>query len=237
MGHPRVQHTLGLLLPLLGLFVPALDLQLVGQVVTAQAALLSLAPPDHVRLAVPDFISSLGRLVIPKDAQDPVLPGLAPVLSALLSAGPWLVQQQALEAVTHFAQGTCHEAAVPQCLGSEDVRSRVVAFLEKGGLAAETAGTRLERVRRERRVLAVPLAAAAAGTPSEPPAKRACPGAPEAALWAALQAAGQALGTLESLLRAGPAPGWLPAPLAALLRRAEALGRLLQPRRDLAGPS
>ncbi|XP_054977657.1 uncharacterized protein C1orf112 homolog isoform X2 [Sorex araneus] len=237
LGHPRVQHTLGLLLPLLGLLVPALDLQLVGQVVTAQAALLRLGPPDHVRLAVPDFVLSLGRLVIPKDAQDAVVPGLASVLRLLLAAGPWLLEQQALEAFTHFAQGTCHEEAVPRCLGSEDVRTRVVAFLEKSGLGEETAAARLERVKRERSVFAAPLAAAAAEPPSEPPAKRACPGPPEAPLRAALQAAGQALGTLESLLRAGPTPGWLPAQLTVLLRRTEALGRLLQPRRDLAGPS
>lgn len=64
--------------------------------------------------------------------------------------------------------------------------------------------------------------------PLQPPAKRACPVGPsEAAYWAALQAATEALDSLESLVGAGPAPSWLPAQLTALLRRTEALGRLL----------
>ncbi|XP_055964555.1 FIGNL1-interacting regulator of recombination and mitosis [Sorex fumeus] len=228
MGHPRGQHTLGLLLPLLGLFIPKLDLQLISRVLTAQAVLLRLAPPDHVRLAVPDFVSSLGRLVIPEDAQDLILPGLAAVLALLLADGPWLLEQQALEAFTRFAEGTSHEEVVPQCLRAEGMKARVVAFLEKSGLREETAAARLERVKREKCVYAAPLAAgAAAESPLEPPAKRACPGLPEATLRAALQAASQALDTLESLLCVGPAPGWVAAQLTPLLRRAEALGRLL----------
>lgn len=34
-----------------------------------QASLLKLEPPDHVRLAVLDFVSSLGKLVISPDIQ------------------------------------------------------------------------------------------------------------------------------------------------------------------------
>lgn len=44
------------------------------QVVTTQTALLRLEPPDHIRLALLDFVSSLGRLSISKDTQVPLSP-------------------------------------------------------------------------------------------------------------------------------------------------------------------
>ncbi|KAF4018388.1 hypothetical protein G4228_010396 [Cervus hanglu yarkandensis] len=69
IGQPYVQQTLSLLLPLLGFFIQALDPQLISQVITLQTSLLKLEPPDHVRLAFLDFLSSLGKLFIPQTIQ------------------------------------------------------------------------------------------------------------------------------------------------------------------------
>ncbi|KAJ8789095.1 hypothetical protein J1605_005018 [Eschrichtius robustus] len=68
-GQPYVQQTLSLLLPLLGFFIQILDPQLISQVITLQTSLLKSEPPDHVRLAVLDFLSSLGKLFIPQAIQ------------------------------------------------------------------------------------------------------------------------------------------------------------------------
>lgn len=81
------------------------------QVVTTQTALLRLEPPDHIRLALLDFVSSLGRLSISKDTQDKVLPSLASTLDLLLADGTWLLEQHALEAFTKFAEVTLN----PSC--------------------------------------------------------------------------------------------------------------------------
>lgn len=39
------------------------------QVFALQSSLLQLHPPDHVRLAVVDFLSSMGKVFIPQEAQ------------------------------------------------------------------------------------------------------------------------------------------------------------------------
>lgn len=211
------------------------------QVVTTQTALLRLEPPDHIRLALLDFVSSLGRLSISKDTQDKVLPSLASTLDLLLADGTWLLEQHALEAFTKFAEGTSHEEIVPQCLSSEAVKNKIVSFLEKTELVKETADARVARVKREKCIFRGPLVgitAGAAESPLEPPAKRACTAGP---LEAALQAAEGALDTLEELLAMGPAPGWLPAQLRVLLRRIEMLNRLSEdphdPQRNHGGPT
>ncbi|XP_023393353.1 uncharacterized protein C1orf112 isoform X2 [Pteropus vampyrus] len=68
-GQPCVQQALSLLLPLLGSFIQTLDPPLISQVVTLQASLLQSEPPDHVRLAVLDFVSSLGKLLLSEALQ------------------------------------------------------------------------------------------------------------------------------------------------------------------------
>ncbi|VFV32989.1 Hypothetical predicted protein [Lynx pardinus] len=68
-GQPYVQQTLSLLLSLLGFFIQTLDPHLISQVVTLQTSLLKLEPPDHVCLAVLDFVSSLGNFFIPQAIQ------------------------------------------------------------------------------------------------------------------------------------------------------------------------
>lgn len=57
------------------------------QVVTTQTALLRLEPPDHIRLALLDFVSSLGRLSISKDTQVPL--GPVGLMTPGLEVGWW----------------------------------------------------------------------------------------------------------------------------------------------------
>ncbi|ELK16297.1 hypothetical protein PAL_GLEAN10017828 [Pteropus alecto] len=198
-------------------------------VVTLQASLLQSQPPDHVRLAVLDFVSSLGKLLLSEALQDKILPGLSCVFALLLADGNWLLEHHAVEAFTHFAEGTNHEAIVPECLRSEETKNKVVSFLEKTGLVDETAAARAERVKQEKALLwassaRTPLAAER--PPLQPHAKRARPGRPLGEEYgAALQAAVRALDAIESLLHQAPAPDGLLSELEMLQGRIDELKR------------
>ncbi|XP_029790854.1 uncharacterized protein C1orf112 homolog isoform X2 [Suricata suricatta] len=149
-GQPYVQQTLSLLFSLLGFLVQVLDPHLISQVVTLQSSLLRLEPPDHVCLAVLDFVSSLGKCFIPQAVQDKILPSLSSIFASLLSDRNWMLEQHTLEAFTQFAEGTNHEEIVPRCLCSEEVKTKVVCFLEKTGFTDETTTARIERVKQEK---------------------------------------------------------------------------------------
>lgn len=230
VSQPCVQWTLSLLLPLLGFFIQTLEPQLISQVVTLQASLLTLEPPDHVRLAMLDFVSSVGKLSLSQDIQDTILPSMSSVFALLLADRTWLLEQHALEAFTQFAEETNHEEIVPRCLSSEETKNKVVSFLEKTGFAEETAAARVERVKQEKRLFWEPLAngtlEAAEWSSLQPLAKRArVEGAMEAAYRAAVQAATGALEAVGALLQKAPAPGWLPAEMAQLQATIQALRR------------
>uniref|UniRef100_A0A8B9FP30 Chromosome 1 open reading frame 112 n=1 Tax=Amazona collaria TaxID=241587 RepID=A0A8B9FP30_9PSIT len=128
---PCLQQTLCLLLHLLEFFIQALDAQLITQVFALQSSLFQLDPPDHVRLAMVDFLSSMGKVFIPQEAQRQVVPQLLCLFASLLADQTWLIHQHALEAFTHFAEETSHEDVVPQCLNSEETKNKVVSFLAK----------------------------------------------------------------------------------------------------------
>uniref|UniRef100_A0A8D0EPW7 Chromosome 1 open reading frame 112 n=1 Tax=Strix occidentalis caurina TaxID=311401 RepID=A0A8D0EPW7_STROC len=128
---PCLQQTLCLLLHLLEFFIQALDAQLIIQVFALQSSLFQLDPPDHVRLAMVDFLSSMGKVFIPQEAQRQVIPQLSCLFASLLADQTWLIHQHALEAFTHFAEETSHEDVVPQCLNSEETKNKVVSFLAK----------------------------------------------------------------------------------------------------------
>lgn len=224
-SQPYVQETLSLLLPLLGFFIQMLDPQLISQVMLSQISLLKLEPPDHVRLAVLDFASSLGKLFISQATQDKILPNL---FALLLADSNWLLEQHALEAFTQFAEGTNHEEIVPQCLSSEETKNKVVSFLEKTGFVDETAAAKVERVKRERGIFWAPLAniteEAVKWSSLQPPTKRARHEFPsEEEYRSALQAAVGALEAVELLVHKSPAPDWLLMELEALQERMEKL--------------
>ncbi|XP_026511924.1 uncharacterized protein C1orf112-like [Terrapene carolina triunguis] len=130
-SQPCLQQTLCLLLPLLEFFIQTLDPQLITQVFAMQTSLLELDPPDHVRLAALDLLSSMGKLFMPQEIQGQVIPKLSHLFASLLADKTWLIYQHALEAFTQFAETTKHEDVVPQCLNSEETKNKVVCFLAK----------------------------------------------------------------------------------------------------------
>ncbi|XP_035953860.1 FIGNL1-interacting regulator of recombination and mitosis isoform X4 [Halichoerus grypus] len=229
-GQPYVQQTLSLLLPLLGFFVQTLDPHLISQVVTLQTSLLKLEPPDHVCLAVLDFVSSLGKFFIPQAFQDKILPSLSSIFASLLADRNWIVEQHTLEAFTQFAEGTNHEEIVPRCLRSEDTKNKVVSFLEKTGFVDETAAARVERVKQEKGIFREHLAKVAVEEAKwsslQPYAKRPRREFPlEEEYRSALQAASGALEAIESLLQKSPAPEWLLLKMEMLQERIDELKR------------
>ncbi|XP_067584696.1 FIGNL1-interacting regulator of recombination and mitosis isoform X2 [Pseudorca crassidens] len=227
-GQPYVQQTLCLLLPLLGFFIQTLDPQLISQVITLQTSLLKSEPPDHVHLAVLDFLSSLGKLFIPQAIQDKILPHLSSVFALLLADRNWLLEQHSLEAFTQFAEGTNHEEIVPQCLSSEETKKKVVSFLEKTGFVEETAAARVERVKQEKGTFWEPFAKVtveeAKKSALQPSAKRARHELPlEEEYRSALQAATAALEAMELLLQKSPPPDWLLTKMETLQERIDKL--------------
>nr|XP_035135800.1 uncharacterized protein C1orf112 homolog isoform X2 [Callithrix jacchus] len=194
---PYVQQTFSLLLPLLGFFIQTLDPKLIIQVVTLQTSLLKLEPPDYVRLAMLDFVSSLGKLFIP-------------------------------EAI----QGTNHEEMVPQCLSSEEIKNKVVSFLEKTGFVDETESAKVERVKQEKGIFWEPCANVtvdeAKRSSLQPYAKKARHEFPwEEEYRSALHTIAGALEATESLLQKGPAPAWLLMEMEVLQERMDKLKRYI----------
>ncbi|XP_012871116.1 PREDICTED: uncharacterized protein C1orf112 homolog isoform X3 [Dipodomys ordii] len=229
-SQPYVQQTLSLLLPILGFFVQSVDPQLISQVVSLQTSLLKLEPADHVRFAVLDFVSSLGKLFIPQVIQDKILPNLSCIFALLLADRNWLLEQHTLEAFTQFAEGTHHEEIVPQCVSSEEIKNKVVTFLEKSGCVDEDEAAKVERVKQEKAVFWVPFAevteAAMKRSSLQPSAKRARHDLPlEEEYRSALQAATRALDATESLIQKTPAPAWLLMEMETLQQRIERLKR------------
>ncbi|XP_023574995.1 uncharacterized protein C1orf112 homolog isoform X3 [Octodon degus] len=228
---PCVQQTFGLLLSLLGFFVETLHPQLICQVVTLQTSLLKFEPPDHVCLAMVDFLSSLGKLFIPHTLQvNKILPYLSCILALLLADKNWLLEQHTLEAFTQFAEGTNHEEIVPQCLSSEETKNKVVSFLEKTGFIEETEAAKVERVKQEKDIFREPSAKVSVEVTKwsslQTCTKRARHEFPlEEQYRSALQTAEKGLEVTESLLQKAPAPPWLLAEMEALQARIEQLKR------------
>ncbi|XP_036057708.1 uncharacterized protein C1orf112 homolog isoform X2 [Onychomys torridus] len=228
ISQPYVQQAFSLLLQLLAFFIQTVDPQLISQVVTLLTSLLKLEPPDHVSLAALDFISSLGRLFIPQAIQDKVLPNLSCIFALLLANKNWLLEQHTLEAFTQFAEGTNHEDIVPQCLNSEEIKNKVVAFLEKTGLVDETEAAIVDHAKKKKGTFWEPAAKVTGGEANglalQPCTKRARHELPfEEEYRLAFQAAAGALETTEMLLQQAPAPDWLVVELEALQEKIEKL--------------
>ncbi|KAI1236512.1 hypothetical protein IHE44_0014762, partial [Lamprotornis superbus] len=215
---PCLQKTLCLLLHLLEFFIQALDAQLMTQVFALQSSLLQLHPPDHVRLAMVDFLSSMGNVFIPQEAQRQVVPQLSCLFASLLADQTWLIHQHALEAFTHFAEETRHEDVVPWCLNSEEAKNKVVNFLAKTRQVEETREARTERLKQERitwsaQALKVDGELELRG---EPVAKRACHPPSEEQYKEAVGTMEGAVEAVKLLLQKGSPPGWLAVKLEAL---------------------
>uniref|UniRef100_A0A8B9SH01 Chromosome 1 open reading frame 112 n=1 Tax=Anas platyrhynchos TaxID=8839 RepID=A0A8B9SH01_ANAPL len=206
---PCLQQTLCLLLRLLEFFIQALDAQLITQVFALQSSLFQLDPPDHVRLAMLDFLSSVGKVFIPQEAQRQVIPQLSFLFASLLADQTWLIHQHALEAFRHFAEETIHEDVVPQCLNSEEIKNKVVNFMAKVRQAEETTEARIERLKQERITCSAHFTKMARELEStgEPLAKRACHPPSEEQYKSAIGTIEGAVEAVKLLLQKGSPPG------------------------------
>ncbi|XP_008944014.1 PREDICTED: uncharacterized protein C1orf112 homolog [Merops nubicus] len=215
---PCLQQMLCLLLHLLEFFVQALDAQLITQVFALQCSLFQLGPPDHVRLAMVGFLSSMGKVFIPQEAQRQVVPQLSCLFASLLADQTWLIHQHALEAFTHFAEETSHEDIVPQCLNSEETKNKVVSFLAKTSQVEETTEARTERMKQERITCSAQFMKMDGELEStgEPLAKRVCHPPSEEQYKAAVGTMERAVEAMKLLLQKGSAPAWLAVKLEAL---------------------
>ncbi|XP_062436874.1 FIGNL1-interacting regulator of recombination and mitosis isoform X1 [Rhea pennata] len=215
---PCLQQTLCLLLHLLEFFIQTLSAQLITQVFALQSSLFQLDPPDHVRLAMLDFLSSMGKVFIPQEAQRQVVPQLSCLFASLLADKAWLIHQHALEAFTRFAEETSHEEVVPQCLNSEEIKNKVVSFLAKTRQVEETTEARTERVKRERIIHSAHFLKKTGELESagEPLAKRVCHPPSEEQYKSAVGTIERAVEAVKLLLQKGSPPAWLAVKLEAL---------------------
>ncbi|XP_042307343.1 uncharacterized protein C1orf112 homolog isoform X2 [Sceloporus undulatus] len=217
---PHLQQTFCLMFRLLQLFIQMLEPQMLIQIFTLQTSLIELNPPDHVLIAVLDFLSSVGKTFILSDFQAQVLPELCCVFAALLAYNNWIIQQHAIEVFTQFAEETSHEDILPQCLNSEEIKSKVIDFLSKTHHIEESAEARAERMKEENILLSSHLMEAIAETKRslilEPSAKRTCYSPSEVQYRSAIETAERTLEVVKLLLQKGPPPIWLAKKLEAL---------------------
>ncbi|XP_069497404.1 FIGNL1-interacting regulator of recombination and mitosis isoform X2 [Ambystoma mexicanum] len=232
-----LHQTVSLLAPLLGIHAQSVESQLIIQAVSFQTSLLQLDPPDYVHFAVLYFLICLGKLFIPQDVQSSVLPKLSTLFAALLSNPSWLIHQHSLEAFTQFAEETSHEEIVPQSLNREEIKNRVVDFLNKTNPSAETFEARLERVKQENTILQKYIVQMESGhvedLTAKPSVKRARHEYPHKNPYESeMETAEGALKALLLLLQNVPPPDWLSLRLQDLqtlltsLKRAEKLKKV-----------
>ncbi|KAM4722850.1 FIGNL1-interacting regulator of recombination and mitosis [Rhinophrynus dorsalis] len=221
LSQPYLQQTLCLSLSLLSFTIQTLEPTLLMQVMSLLSSLSQEDPSTHVRLAMIDFLSVLGKIFIPPEAQATVLPKISSLFSLLLTDSTWLVKQHTFEAFTQFAEETSHEQVVPQSLGSEETKSQVISFLNKTLSATEAEVTRIERLKQEKKVLDTFFIGNTQrhvdNVALEPLSKRSrLADSKEKQYESHIQDAETALTAIQSLLQESPAPGWLPAKLSTV---------------------
>ncbi|ETE68683.1 hypothetical protein L345_05515, partial [Ophiophagus hannah] len=214
------QQTFCLTLQLLQLFIERLEPQVLIQILSLQTSLLQLNSPDHVVIAVLDFLSSVGKPIIPPDFQVQFLSSLSCLFGSLLGNDSWLIQQHAIESFTQFAEGTSHEQILQKCLNSVEIKSKVVDFLSKTNHIEETPKAKADRMKEENALfMHFFLEARADGQKAligEPSPKRICYLPTEVQYKSAVDTAERALETMKQLLQKSPPPTWLAKKLEAL---------------------
>ncbi|XP_039179926.1 uncharacterized protein C1orf112 homolog isoform X4 [Crotalus tigris] len=214
------QQTFCLTLQLVQLFIERLEPQLLLQILSLQCSLLQLNSPDHVVIAVLDFLSSVGKPIIPPDFQVQFLSSLSCLFGSLLANNSWLIQQHAIESFTQFAEGTSHEQILQKCLNSVEIKNKVVGFLSKSNHIEETPEVKADRMKKENALfMHFFLEARADGQRAligEPSPKRTCYSPTEMQYKSAVDTMERALETLKQLLQRGPPPTWLAKKLEAL---------------------
>ncbi|XP_060088572.1 FIGNL1-interacting regulator of recombination and mitosis [Heteronotia binoei] len=215
-----LQQAFCLMFRLLEHCIQMVEPQMLIQVLTLQNSLVQLNPPDHVLLAVLDFVSAVGKLFIPPDCQVQVLSQVSCLFATLLASNTWLIHQHALEAFIQFAEETSHEDIIPQCLSSEETKSKVVCFLSKDCRAEEMAEARAERMKEENglfhRLFVEARAKRQRTAVLQSSPKRTCYSPSERQYESAIDSAAGALEAVKLLLQKGPPPIWLAKKLEAL---------------------
>ncbi|XP_044054735.1 uncharacterized protein C1orf112 homolog isoform X2 [Siniperca chuatsi] len=151
--HPVLQCTLQLLLSISAILVKNLEHQVILQALLCVDTVVSQKCADQLLLAALQFLSSLGKIFVPPDSQNQILPRVSNLFGVLLSERSWLLHQHALEAFSQFAEITNHEEVISQSLCEEDTKTKVVNYLSKTVNAQEDAESRLQRLKLELAVI------------------------------------------------------------------------------------
>ncbi|XP_030289356.1 FIGNL1-interacting regulator of recombination and mitosis [Sparus aurata] len=152
--HPVLCSTLQLLLSISAVLVKNLEHQLILQALLCVEAVVSQGCAEpQLLLAALEFLSSLGKIFVPPDSQNQILPRLSSLFGVLLSDRSWLLHQHALEAFSHFAEITNHEEVISQSLCDEGTKTKVVNYLSKTMNAQGDVESRLNRLKLESAVI------------------------------------------------------------------------------------
>ncbi|XP_075689604.1 FIGNL1-interacting regulator of recombination and mitosis isoform X2 [Rhinoderma darwinii] len=218
---PFLLEILCLFLDLFAFVIKKIETAMLKQVVSLISCLCQEDSTSHVKLGVLDFLSLLGRIILPQEFQVEVLPKVSGLFSMLLADKTWIIKQHALEAFTQFAEETSYEEIVPQSLNTEETKNHVVSFLNQRILLSEEVNRRLQRLKEEKQVsdvffckrkekLKEPISL-------EPSAKR-----PRQAAFideefeTHLKAAERSLISIQSLMQDNPMPQWVPEKLCSI---------------------
>ncbi|XP_068447473.1 FIGNL1-interacting regulator of recombination and mitosis [Clinocottus analis] len=147
--HPVLQCTLQLLLSISAILVKNIEPQVICQALLCVDSVVSQKCADQLLLAALEFLSSLGKIFVPPDSQNQILPRLSSLFGVLLADGAWLLQQHAMEAFSQFAEITNHEEVISQSLSVEDTKTKVVNYLSKTVIGQEDVESRLQRLKLE----------------------------------------------------------------------------------------
>ncbi|XP_075038845.1 FIGNL1-interacting regulator of recombination and mitosis isoform X2 [Mixophyes fleayi] len=218
---PSLQETLCLFLALLAFIAKRLEPATLIQVVSMISSVCQADSPSHMKLAVLDFLSLLGKIIIPQEAQTAVLPKISGLFSMLLADETWIINQHALEAFTQFAEETSYEEIVPQSLNSEETKNHVVSFLNKAIPVTGIDNRRPFRLTEEQKVLETFFAEVAQKHNEEllsvePSTKRARQATHCEEYEIHIQTAEKSLISVQSLLQKSSIPEWLPEKLYSI---------------------
>ncbi|XP_070688210.1 FIGNL1-interacting regulator of recombination and mitosis [Pempheris klunzingeri] len=233
--HPVLQSTLQLLLSISAILVKNIEHQVILQALLCVDTVVSQKCDAQLLLAALEFLSSLGKIFVPPDSQNQILPRLSSLFTVLLANRSWLLHQHSLEAFSHFAEITNHEEVISQSLSDEDTKTKVVNYLSKTVNAQEDVESRLQRLKLETVLIkqhnkrlendeenTSKKLAAEAVADSEPCPKRARQeGSTEAEYSRFIQTAESALKALQALTEGkatstAPPPQWLGSKLQEL---------------------
>ncbi|KAM9357562.1 FIGNL1-interacting regulator of recombination and mitosis [Symphorus nematophorus] len=151
--HPLLQTTLQLLLLISAILVKNIEHQVILQALLCVDAVVTQECADQLLLAALEFLSSLGKIFVPPESQNQILPRLSSLFGVLLSDRFWLLHQHALEAFSCFAEITNHEEVISQSLCEENTKTKVVNYLSKTLNAQEDVESRLQRLKLETAVI------------------------------------------------------------------------------------